>query len=286
LWKSRWGVNQWAAFFATQALPVMPKSRQLMLRLEANKGELLSPKELADLVLDDPLLCLRFLREAERSRSHRLENETTTGLAAILQLGVDKCRALLLSSKEIDETNVGLLEVAERSTTAAQLAFKWASAGMIINPEEVAMAALLADAGELLLWVYEPELAQAAKNELQSGQARQSAQAQVQVCKFDFRQLTVRCAEVWNLPSFLRQLLRGSESRRAQLVRLCAGTARHLEEASSISLAHDLVEVAELIPSLTLDWLAEGLITLPHESRLELLELARAVQAKTRIKVS
>lgn len=260
-----------------------------MVHLEASKGELLAPREFAGLILDDPLLCLRFLREAERSKSHRLESETATGLAAILQLGLDKCRSLLLVCNEIDEANVGLREVAARATVAAQLASKWAGAGLIINPEEVAVAALLADTGEMLLWLYEPALAQAAKEELSSGRARNVAQAQIQVCRFDFGQLTLRCAELWNLPTFLRQILRGSESRRAQLVRLCLRTARQLEDVSDVSkraLAHEMVKVVELIPSLTLDAVVDGLSQWSFEHRLDVLELARTVQSITKLKAS
>jgi len=97
-WKSRWGVGQWAAYFEHQALPVMRRSKLLMVQLEAAEGELLSPRDLSDIVLQDPLLCLCLLREAERRKSHRLDHETTTALAAIMQLGVDEFRTLLLSS--------------------------------------------------------------------------------------------------------------------------------------------------------------------------------------------
>ena len=97
-WKARWGIAQWAAYFEHQALPVMARSKQLLGALEAAEGEQLSPRALADIVLQDPLLCLFLLREAERRKSHRLERETTTVLAAILQLGVDNFRRLLQAS--------------------------------------------------------------------------------------------------------------------------------------------------------------------------------------------
>ena len=106
-WKARWGARQWAAYFEHQALPVMRRSKRLMALLDAAEGEWLAPRDLADIVLQDPLLCLCLLREAERRKSHRLDHETTTALAAILQLGVDEFRKLLLSSPEIDEDNHG-----------------------------------------------------------------------------------------------------------------------------------------------------------------------------------
>ena len=74
-WKSRWGVGQWAAYFENQALPVMRRSKLLMTAFDTAEGELLAPRELSNIVLQDPLLCLCLLREAERRKSHRLDHE-------------------------------------------------------------------------------------------------------------------------------------------------------------------------------------------------------------------
>ena len=65
-WKRRWGAGQWAAFFEHQALPVLGRSKILLAGLEEAQGDLLSPKDLSDIVLQDPMLCLCLLREAER----------------------------------------------------------------------------------------------------------------------------------------------------------------------------------------------------------------------------
>ncbi len=282
-WKKHWGVGQWAAFFENHELPVMSRTKKMLRLVEAEKGELLAPKELSAIVLLDPLLCLRLLRQAERTKSHRLDHETTTALAAIMQLGIDEFRTLLLSSGEIEEANAGLLELEARATAAAQAAQRWASGRMDLNPEEVAVAALLADAGELLLWVYEPEVPQAAKDELLSGRATRSSQAQIQACGFDFKQLTMRCVELWQLPLLVVQLLRGVDSPRANLTRICSNTARHLVESSTTSilaLASDLIEVHELMPTVSLEWVVEGLVMLPDERKAELIVMANELMAR------
>lgn len=273
-WKARWGVGQWAAYFENQALPVMHRSKVLMTQLEAAEGELLSPRDLSDIVLQDPLLCLCLLREAERRKSHRLDHETTTALAAILQLGVDEFRTLLLSSPEIDDSNEGLLNVEVRARVAAQIALVWSAGRCDLNPEELAVAALLAGAGDLLLWVYAAEIPQKAEDELYCGRARRSAQAQLQSCGFTFKQLTLQCAERWKLPALVIQLLRGAESSRAQLTRVCSNAARHVlddSETSTQALANDLVEAARLIPNATIEWLVDGLVMLPEAKRTALV---------------
>ena len=261
----------------------MARSKRMLRSLEESEGELLSAKDLSSIVLLDPLLCLRLLREAERTKSHRLDHETTTALAAIMQLGVDEFRTLLLSSSEIEEANAGLLEVEARATVAARAAQRWAGGRMDLNPEEVAVAALLADAGELLLWVYEPELPQAAKEELLAGRATRSPQAQLQACGFDFKQLTMRCAEIWKLPLLVVQLLRGVDSPRANLTRICSNVARHVlesSETSNLALASDLLEVHGLMPAVSIDWLVEGLVTLPDERKAELIVTANELLAR------
>ena len=276
-WKFRWGIGQWAAFFENQKLPVMLRSRQMMTALEEERGELLSPNELSDIVLLDPLLCVCLLRQAEREKSHRLDNETTTALAAIMQLGVDEFRSLLLSSPEIEEGNKCLLEVEARATLAAQIALRWARGRQDLNPEELAVAALLADIGELLICAFQPELARAAQEELISGRAHRSSQAQMQTCGFDFKQLTMRCAELWQVPSLVLQLLRGSESTRAQLTRIASNTARHILDDSDtniLAISADLAEAHKLMPGVSLEWLIDELVMLPEDVRTELLTRA------------
>lgn len=256
----------------------MSRSKAMLNALQEVKGEMLAPVELSSIVLLDPLLCLRLLREAERRKSHRLDHETTTALAAIMQLGIDEFKELLLSSQEIEEANTGLLEVEARATVAAQLAQRWALGRKDLNPEEVAVAALLADTGELLLWVYEPELPQAAKDELLSGRAKRSAQAQAAACGFDFKQLTVHCAELWKLPTLVLQLLRGLDTPRANLTRICSNAARHIVESSptsNLALASDLVEAHRVMPSASIEWLLEGMVMVPDDQRADLLTRAR-----------
>ena len=281
-WKARWGVTQWAAYYEHQALPVMNRSKRLLTQLEAAEGESLSPKDLSDIVLQDPLLCLALLREAERRKSHRLDHETTTALAAILQVGVDGFRTLLLSSPEIEVGNAGLLKVEARARVASQIAQIWASGRGDLNPEEVAVAALLAGTGDLLLWVYAREIPQKADDELHAGRAQRSAQAQTQSCGFTFKQLTLQCAERWQLPALVIQLLRGSESVRAQLTRTCSNAARHVlddSETSTQALAQDLADAVRLIPNASIDWLIDGLVMLPEERRPELLARVQALLA-------
>lgn len=279
-WKKHWGANQWAAFFETKKLPVLGRTKELVATLEEQQAEALAPHDLALVVLGDPLLCLQLLREAERIRTNRLGNETTTTLQAVMQLGLDNVKKLLIGSAEIDTANAGLSYVEARSALAARIALRWASGRADLHPAEVALAALLSDTGELLLWLYCPELAQAALEELRSGRARRSAQAQTQACGFTFKELTIRCAEIWNLPTLLRKLLQGAESERALLTRTCTDFARHLMNADASAdeaLASDLVEARKLMPGASLEWLLEDVAEIDADRKQRLIDRARAL---------
>lgn len=280
--RKHWGVNQWAAYFETRQLPVMQRSKEQVQQLIEQQGDELAPHDLALLVLDDPLLCLQLLREAERIRSQRLGNETTTPLQAVLQLGMDKVCKLLLDSATAEAGTGGFSYVEARSALAARMTLRWAPGRADMNATELALAALLADTGELLLWLYAPELAQAALDELHSGRASRSAQAQGQVCGFTFKELTLRCAETWNLPQLLQRLLRGEASERAMLTRICNDFARHVmnpDAGSDLALADDLVHARKLMPNISLEWLLDKVSELGLLRKQQLLQLAAQQEA-------
>lgn len=256
-----WGVDQWAAYLGGRELPCMPRSKSLLQELEADRGERLSARELAGIAGSDPLLCLRLLRAAEEKRVRRLGHETTTPLAAVMQLGTESFRNLLTDAAETDESNAGLAACERRSFLAQQLAMRWGTARADISPDEVAMAALLSEIGELLLWLFVPEIPEAALAALQSGRSPRSVQAQVDTCGFRFKDLTLKLALAWNLPPLLTQLIRGIDNTRANLSRLCVDAARHLCAGgfADAALPSDIAEAKHIIPGASLEWLAEQL---------------------------
>lgn len=275
-----WGVDQWAAYLSTAELPCMPRSKARLLELEAEHQEQLSACHLAHLAGTDPFLCLRLLREAEKRRVKRLEHETTTPLAAVMQLGVAKVHRLILNSPETDENNPGLAACEARSVTASRLAIKWGSVRADISPEEIAMAALLSEMGELLLWSFIPELPLAAQARLARGDSLRSVLAQVDSCGFRFRDLTLKCAAIWNLPPLLTHLIRGVDHIRANLSRLCVDTARHLHSGgfANRALPGDLAEAGKLAPAASLGWLALQLPDITPELASELAAEAEILQ--------
>lgn len=273
--RKHWRVPQWAAYLTAQQLPVMPRSKRALLAFEAEKGSDLSAGELVGLANGDPFLCLCLLRVAENRRVARLGHEASTPLAAVLQMGSTAFRELLMASPETDETVLGLAECEARSVMAGQLAMAWSSLRTDASPDEVSMAALLSEIGELLLWHFAKDLPQASLEALASGKARRTDAAQEAVCGFKFRDLTLKCAEIWNLPRILIQLIRGQDTVRANLARVSTDTARHLIAGlDNSALPDDLASAKRLIPQASLELLIDELKCVPEEMRQNLIDKA------------
>lgn len=274
--RKHWRVDQWAAYLTAQRLPVMARSKTVFATLEeAQEGKAISGRDFADLANRDPFLCLCLLREAEGRRTSRLGHETTTPLAAVLQLGERGVRDLLLTSPETAESNQGLAACESRAVMAGRLAAAWSPARADVSPDELVMAALLSEMGELMLWHFAPDLPQAALDSVASGESNRTAEAQELRCGFKFKDLTLKCAEIWRLPAILVQLIRGTDSVRANIARVCFNTARHLAAGfDNPALPDDLADAKRLIPHASLAWLTSCLAGLPAELRQELAEKA------------
>ena len=259
----------------------MARSKKALLMLEADEAASISARDLADLANGDPFLCLCLLRDAENRRSSRLGHETSTPLAAVMQIGSKGFREQLMSSPETDENMRGLARCEARASAACRLAGQWSTARSDVSPGELMMAALLGEMGELMLWHFAPELPQAAHDALASGEAHRSVEAQELGCGFKFKDLTLKCVEIWRLPKIIVQLIRGHDDTRANIARVSIDTARHLATGGdNPALADDLADIKTLVPGASMDWLVSCMSGVAVELRPELIAKAGAALEK------
>ncbi|CAB1368529.1 HDOD domain-containing protein [Denitratisoma oestradiolicum] len=249
-YQMHWGVEQWSAFLKIEDIPIMPASRQFILAIAEEKGEDVSPRELAVIVTSDPFLALRVLRAAEARRSRVLGRDATTPIASIMQTGLDRLMEIVDSSPLCDDSLPGLTECESRCAMASFIARSWASCRSDISPDEVALAALLAEIGEMMLWHFAPEIPQKALEELRSGRAFRTLQAQQQAAGFSFKLLSLALADAWELPHLLTMLIRGADNARANIARLANDTARHIQtNPENPAIPSDIIGIRELVPS-------------------------------------
>ena len=245
----RWGVDQWVAFLKDKEIPVLPRTQTLLQVLQEERGENVSANDLTRLVLGDPFLCLKLLRQAEHRRSRMLGHDTTTVLGSVLQTGLDALIDIVTQSPISNDGLQGLNECEFRTVLAANIARGWANLRADVSTEEVSLAALLSEVGELLLWHFAPELPQKALDELHSGRALRTLQAQQQTVGFSFKQLSLVLAQNWELPPLIMMLIKGSDNARANITRLAAETARHITaHPENPAIPTDIINIKHVIP--------------------------------------
>lgn len=267
-----WGPSQWAAYLEYKELPIKALSKSALAELEARGGEDCSGHAYAALLLDDPLLALRLLREANRRLPRHLARDITTPLGILLALGTAHFKRQITMAPVVTDDNQGFMMAERRAALSARIAHAWGALHHDFDPGELALAALLAEAGEIELWAFAPELAQKALDELRSGRADRSEQAQRQACGFCFRDLSLELIERGGLPPLIKQLIRGDENNRAQLARLAVAAGRHLDYgAEDPALVQDVLAAVKLTHA-PLCSVVQGLPLLNEQERLELLQ--------------
>ncbi|PKO57076.1 MAG: hypothetical protein CVU28_00575 [Betaproteobacteria bacterium HGW-Betaproteobacteria-21] len=250
--KLKWGIDQWVAFLKDKEIPILPRTKAVISTLstqDANARESMGVRELLSIVYADPYLSLKLLRRAEQNRSRRLGQETTTALAAMLQTGFDDLIALAAASPTTDDTLQGCNDCEFRAVIAASIARAWARQRADISPDEVTLAALLSESGELLLWHFAPELPQMVEAELSSGRAFRAVKAEQQAVGFTFKQMTLALVQAWDLPNIVALLIKGTDTPRANIARLAVDTARHIiADPRHPAIPADLINIRSIIP--------------------------------------
>lgn len=228
-------LTQWVSYFGQAEIPILRKTaRQLE---EAHAAiDSITGRSIAAIVLQDPLLAVRVLAYIQPFRGKHLRTEITTIGGAVMMLGVEPFfsrfnEPLTVETllKNENQALLGLLQVIRRAQRASRYAYEWALDRHDLNAEEVALAALLHDLAEILLWCFAPHLAlqiraaQAADPKLRSTTAQQSI---LGIKLFD---LQLSLCEVWGLPELLKDLMNDSQSQqhRVQNVVLAVNLARH-----------------------------------------------------------
>lgn len=272
--RRHWGLPQWVAFLREKDIPIMPRSRLVIGALDV---ESVSPKEMAGIVMCDPFLGMRLLRRAERRRSATLGHDTTTILGAVQQVGVRGLTDAAAESPLCDDGNMGLVACEARAVLSATIALQWAAHRADVSPEEVALAALLGEIGELMLWAFAPEVPQQALDALRSGQATRNVHAQQMVAGFSFKQLSIGLIEAWELPPLIMQLVRGADTPRANIARIASDAARHIQaDPENPALPDDVVAVKAFLPGVPWHQL---LGVLPISDAFRLVVLQRVLEA-------
>jgi HD-like signal output (HDOD) protein len=246
----------WIDALADQEIPVLAETAQEIVVLAA-QPDLVSATQLADVILRDPLMTVRVFATLARLRGSRPGTEVTHVEGCIVMMGMPRflasCENLPTIEEHLkghDEALEGLMRVVRRARTAARLSWNFAVWRKDPDTEELAIAALLHDIAEILVWVYAPELALATRAEQRADPLHRSAQAQLKVLHLELVELQQALGRRWHLPALLIDMMgrKVEDDRRAKNVGIAVNIARHSAGGwDSPALVHDYAEAAQLL---------------------------------------
>ena len=246
----------WLSLFGAAEMPIL---RQTARRLDEARRHIdrVSGRDITDIVLQDPLLAIRVLAYIQSFASKHLRSDITNIASAVMMLGVEPffrkfenpiTIETMLSRKP--QALLGVLQVILRTQRASRYAHDWAFARHDMNVEEVALAALLNDLAEVLLWCFAPEQAIEIRSRLLAEKTLRSSSVQREVLGLALDELQLALCHAWHLPELLTALMDSGSAQlaRVQNVKLAVDLARHSVDGwTNAAIPDDFAAIEDLL---------------------------------------
>lgn len=227
------GIDSWTAFLSDRDPPVLRHTANAIASAR-ERIDRINVREIAAIVLQDPMMTTRVLRFSAAHRGRRQLQDLSTVEHAVMMLGVEPFFHHFAQFDVIEDhlkpqALLGLLQVIRRAQRAAHFALDWATWRCDLNSEEVAIAALLHDLAEMLVWCHAPDEALKIQAMQKADPAMRSADAQSAVLGFPLHELQTHVCRKWELPELLLTLMDDDacEKPRVKNVKLAVDLARH-----------------------------------------------------------
>lgn len=269
-------VDDYVAHFSHQPLPVL---RRTVRELDALRADMdrVGGRQIAAVVLSDPLMTMRLLTHLETHRRQSQNHDITTIERAVMMLGVDPFFRLFDQLPTVEDALkaspqalLKVLRVIARARRAADLAREFAIARHDLDVQEITVAAALHEATEIVCWIFAPTLTERVYTLQLADRTLRSGDAQRQVFGVTAAEIQLELIRAWRLPALLVQLLDPSlkDDPRVRTVMLATRTARHLARGwDDAGLPDDLADL-------------EALLRVPRESLLARLGAPEEARAR------
>lgn len=247
----------WLVLFSNSSLPIL---RQTQRRLEEMREDIdrVDPRDLAHVILQDPIMAVRVLAYIQPLRGRALQNDITTIAGAIMMSGLQPFFNRFHELPTIEgmlkgedpHALLGVLRIIQRAQRAALYAHDWATWRHDLNMEEVRIAALLHDLAEILVWCFAPKLGLRILAEQTAQPTMRSATAQLKVLGITLQELQQALCRVWHLPELLQHLMDDDNTSppRVRNVILAVRLARHSAHGwDDPALPDDYQDIGELL---------------------------------------
>jgi len=250
-------IDSWVLFFSNNSLPVLRITKRRLDEMRANLDRV-DARELARVILQDPIMTVRVLAYIQPIRGRSLQHDITTIASAVMMAGIEpffnRFSELLTVEDQLKGDNphalLGILQIIRRAQRAADYAQEWAIWRHDVNMEEVRIAALLHDLAEILVWCSAPGLGLDIFSRQQAQPGLRSAEAQRQVLGLCFQDIQFELCRIWHLPELLQHLIVDDHSSnpRVQNVALAVRLARHSAHGwEDAALPDDYKDIGQLL---------------------------------------
>jgi len=250
-------IDSWVLFFSNNSLPVLRVTKRRLEEMRANLDRV-DARELARVILQDPIMTVRVLAYTQPIRGRLLQHDITTIASAVMMSGIEpffnRFTDLLTVEDQLKGAGphalLGILQIIRRAQRAADYAQEWAIWRHDVNMEEVRIAALLHDLAEILVWCSAPKLGLDILARQKAQPALRSAEAQRQVLGLSFQDIQLELCRVWHLPELLQHLIDddNNEHPRVQNVTLAVRLARHSAHGwEDAALPDDYRDIGQLL---------------------------------------
>lgn len=228
-------LDAWVDLLGRVEIPVLRRTIRELEQLRANE-DTVSGREIARVVLQDPLMAVKVLAYLEAHRRRRQTTDITTIDRAVMMLGItpffrnfETLTAVEDQLAQHPQALLGLLKVVGRARHAAHYARDWAALRHDLDVDDITLAALLRDIAETLLWCFAPPMALQVAAMKNADPALRSRVAQTAVYGFRVIELQLALCHAWKLPELLLRLMDESQAGNARVrnVALAVNLARH-----------------------------------------------------------
>ena len=228
-------IEAWVSYFDQADIPVLTRTEHALAAFKANEDNL-NGNEMADAIMHDPLMTLKVLRYLRDHHSKRQSKEITTMSRALMMLGTTPffkhfahLPTIESTLKEYEDARMRLMRNMSLARHAALYAQDWAIVRNDIEVNEITLAALLRNLGEILMCCFAPQLVLSIRALMHANPQMRSADAQQQILGFPGQELQLALVEYWKLPTLLRLLMdeQNAQNPRTQNVVLAHRLARH-----------------------------------------------------------
>lgn len=227
--------SAWVRALDALEIPVLRRTVEELARLREHEERVVA-RDIARVLLHDPLFTLRVLRYLQAHRRAVQTSDITTVEHALMMLGITPFFAHFGDLPAVESALErqplaldGLMRVVCRSHHAALYARDLANLRNDSRADEVAIAALLHDLAEMLLWCFAPETSLRIAALLRGDASLRSSAAQSRVLGFKLADLQTKLIAEWRLAALLRSLMDDAHAThpRVMNVALAVNLARH-----------------------------------------------------------